>query len=136
MQAASSTATVAATATEAREELGKFFALASMADPAPGMFSRFIDEEWHRLAEAPDYADFCEQTAGVVVCHDPACGEGVVTWLDGYHDRYGELPAVWFADEAGVVDTAAYESYRTTRAVSASWNCSASTGDPDVAPTN
>jgi hypothetical protein len=123
-----STATAGTTAVEAREELGKFFALAAMAGHKPGMFSRFIDEEWHRLAETLEYIAFCERTAAGVVRHDPTCGEGVVTWVDSYHERHGPLPVVWFADEAGVVDTAAYDAYLATRTVRASWNCTADTG--------
>jgi hypothetical protein len=138
MTALDAPAVTVATTAQAREELGKFFALAAVAEQAPGMFSAFIDEEWHRLAESAQYGAFCESAAGVVVRHDPTCGAGVVTWVDGYHARFGELPAVWFADVSGVVDAAAYEEYRATRVVRASWNCSADGGgDSDfTVPTN
>jgi hypothetical protein len=100
------------------------------------MFSRFIDQEWHRLAETPDFAAFSMATAGVLVRHDPTCGEGVVAWVDDYHNRFGLLPAIWFADETGAVDMAAFNTYRVTRVVTASWNCSADDGGDDrVAPT-
>jgi hypothetical protein len=121
-----------ATREEALAELAKFFTIATFAGEKPGMFSRFIDEQWHRLAESSEYAEFCRASAGAPVVHDPTCGEGEVAWLDLYHDRFGPLPAVWFADEAGRIDRTAYESYRGSGTVHASWNCSADTGgDPD-----
>jgi hypothetical protein len=70
--------------------------------------------------------------------HDATSGEGVVTWVQDYHERYGMLPAAWFADESGGVDRAAFGAYLATRTVRASWNCTADTGgDGDfTAPTN
>lgn len=136
MSAASTTPVIERPSTEqARTELGRFFAIAAMAEQAPGMFSQFIDAEWHRLVETADYADFCDRAAGRLVTHDPADGEGEVAWLGLYHERFGVLPDAWFADEHGVVDTEAYASYRDTLTVRASWNCTATTGDPDYADT-
>lgn len=129
MKAASATPVYSPTADEARAELGKFFAIAAMADQAPGMFSQFIDAEWHQFAKSADYARFCDQTAGRLITHDPTCGEGEVAWLGLYHERFGALPASWFADENGTVDAEAYATYLDTHTVRASWNCSATTGD-------
>ena len=138
MTAPNTTAVATATTAEAREELAKFFTLAALVEQPPEMFSRFIDEEWHRLAETAEYGAFCERTAGAPVRHDTTRGEGVVSWVDGYHARFGDLPAVWFADESGKVDAPAYNTYQATRIVRASWNCSADPGgDGDfTAPTN
>jgi hypothetical protein len=116
------------TADDAREELAKFFQL---AESSPGMFSTFIDKEWHRLAETADYDDFCRDAVGRVVAHLPICGEGEVAWLNDYHELWGALPPVWFADETGVVDSSSYGRYLDTRTVHASWNCSPDT-DPGV----
>jgi hypothetical protein len=111
----------------AREELTKFFRIAQMAEEAPGMFSAFIDAEWHRLAETPEYAEFCQQAVGGSVKHAPINGEGEITWLDLYHEKFGQLPAAWFADKNGIVDTAAFAQYLDTRTVRASWNCTPDT---------
>lgn len=115
----------------ARAELAKFFAIAAVEGENPGMFSRFIDAEWHRLAQTIEYPRFCRDTAGTLVTHDPTCGEGTVSWLDLYHERFGPLPAAWFADETGQVDVDAFRAYRDSGTVVASWNCSADTGDGD-----
>jgi hypothetical protein len=121
-----------ATVEEAREELSKFFTVAMMADEAPGMFSAFIDAEWHRLMETPDYPDFCMRSVGQHVGHAPSLdGEGEIPWIDVYHQLFGALPGAWFADETGVVDTDSMATYLDTQTVRASWNCSPTSGDPD-----
>jgi hypothetical protein len=119
------------TLSAAREELAKFFAIAAMAEEAPGMFSAYIDAEWHRFASSDGYPAFCEQAAGRRVTHDGTCGEGAVAWVELYHQAYGALPAVWFADDDGVVDDGAYARYVDTRTVHGSWNCTATTNDGD-----
>ena len=108
-----------ATVEEALEELSKFFAIATMAEDAPGMFSTFIDAEWHRLMQTRDYAEFCIRTVGQEVGHAPIDGEGEIRWVDKYHQQFGALPAAWFADENGVVDTAALARYLETQTVRA-----------------
>jgi hypothetical protein len=128
MAAASATPLMAAPTVEsAREELSKFFKIAQMADEAPGMFSAFIDVEWHRLADTAEYTEFCQQAVGGPVAHAPLNGEGEVAWLGMYHEMFGDLPAAWFADKDGVVDTGAFARYRDTRTVRASWNCTPDT---------
>jgi hypothetical protein len=120
-----------ATPEEAREELSKFFAIATLADDAPGMFSTFIDAEWHRLMQTPDYPEFCMRSVGQYVGHAPIDGEGEIRWVGMYHHQFGALPAAWFADENGVVETGALVRYLDTQTVRASWNCQPTTGDPD-----
>ena len=88
-----------ATVEEALEELSKFFAIATMAKVPPGMFSIFIDVQWHRLMQAPDYAEFCMRSVGQHVGHAPIDGEGEIRWVDMYHHQFGTLTAPWFADE-------------------------------------
>lgn len=131
MQAVSGTPLLdRATVDDARTELSKFFIIATIADQSPGMFSKFIDAEWHRLAETADYSDFCRQSAGRPVAHAPINGEGEVTWIGMYHEQFGALPSAWFADETGAVDAEAYGEYLDTYTVRASWNCTPVV-DPD-----
>jgi hypothetical protein len=54
-----------------------------------------------------------------------------VPWLGLYHARFGTLPAAWFADADGTVDQDAYDRYLATHTVTACWNCTPTTGDPD-----
>ncbi|GIG55729.1 hypothetical protein Lfu02_01010 [Longispora fulva] len=116
----------------AREELGRFFLIAALADSAPEMFSAFIDAEWHRLLGTGAYDGFCDQLVGHPVGHREDAGYGQITWVQRYHEQFGPLPAEWFADAAGTIDHSAYDAYRSTGAVTASWNCSpASDGDGD-----
>lgn len=119
------------TVADARAELGRFFAIAAVADRAPGMFSEYIDAEWHRLLESDEYAAFCKEAAGRHIDHVAGAESGQITWLKLYHERFGLLPDAWFADRNGVVDVTARAVYLSTRTVRASWNCSATTGDPD-----
>jgi hypothetical protein len=120
-----------ATVEEALEELSKFFAIATMAKVPPGMFSIFIDAQWHRLMQAPDYAEFCMRSVGQYVGHAPIDGQGEIRWVDMYDHQFGTLTAPWFADENGVVDAEALVRYLGTRTVRASWKCEPTTGDPD-----
>lgn len=108
---------------DARQELSKFFQIADMADKAPEMFSKFIDAEWHRLMENADYTRFCMESVGHPVGHKEGPGYGVVSWIDLYHERFGTLPAAWFASAEGVVDMAAYESYMDNRSTSGAFKC-------------
>jgi hypothetical protein len=115
---------------EARDELAKFFAIAKeLTDEPLGMFSKCIDAQWHRLAETADYSRFCMQAAGQPITHAPINGEGEVTWLPAYHERFGALTPAWFADEDGSVDSSAYGAYLDTQTVRASWNCQPTGGD-------
>ncbi|MGH3852189.1 MAG: hypothetical protein ACRDR6_01550 [Pseudonocardiaceae bacterium] len=123
--------------TTSRAELRKFFQVAAMSEQPPQMFSRCIDAEWHRMLAEPGYEKFCLDTIGRRVGHAQDRGHGVVSWVDTYHDRFGTLPAVWFADADGNVDSEAYARYRAGRAAGQSshvvtaWDCTPTTGDGD-----
>lgn len=129
--------------TIARRELARFFVIADQANEAPQMFSRYIDAVWHRAIGTPDYDAFCVTAVGHPVGHVEEPGRGVVSWVELYHERYGTLPAVWFADEHGTVDTDSYGRYLATRMpvpgappaapFVTAWDCTPTTGDPDRA---
>ena len=125
------------TATISQAELRKFFLLAATSEQPPQMFSRRIDAEWHRMLAKPGYAKFCLDTIGRRVGHAKGRGYGVVSWVDTYHDRFGTLPAVWFADDDGNVDWEAYARYQADRTagrpshVVTAWDCTPTTGDGD-----
>ena len=126
-------------AEQGRDELAKFFTIADLTDTKPGMFSAFIDAEWHQMMDndPAGYAEFCQTAVGHPVGHAPINGAGPIAWLDVYHERFGVLTPAWFADKHGVVDASAYDRYLDTREVSACWNCSPDTGgggDGDYAP--
>lgn len=127
-------------AEQARDELAKFFTIADMTDSKPGMFSTFIDAEWHQMMDTDPvgFAVFCHRAVGHPVVHAPINGAGPIAWLPLYHEQFGALAPAWFADEQGVVDASAYDRYLDTREVSACWNCSPDTGgDGDgYAPTS
>lgn len=136
------TGTAAAADADTLCELGRFLVvfggrvLRGRRGPVP-MFSGRIDAAWHRLAGDPDaHAAFARRHAGVPVAHRPGAGAGPVGWIEDYEAAYGPLPAVWFTDEAGRLDEAAYAAYRSGAGVRASWNCAPSggDGDDDVAP--
>jgi len=118
----------------ARAELRKFLALAELVDTPPQMFSELIDDEWHALLDDDAaYADLCNATVGHHVGHHKDAGHGVISWITDYHRQFGDLPPIWFADNNGFVDQDAYDLYRRTRTVTASWRCQPTTGDPDYA---
>lgn len=125
------------TATTSREELHKFFLIAATSAQPPQMFSRYIDAEWHRMLAEPGYEEFRLDATGRRVGHAKDAGQGVVSWVDIYHDWFGTLPAVWFADEDGNVDCDAYALYQAGRAAGAlsrvvtAWDCTSTTGDED-----
>ncbi|MFN2495097.1 MAG: hypothetical protein ABR608_04205 [Pseudonocardiaceae bacterium] len=120
-----------------REELRKFFLITAASEQPPQMFSRCIDAEWHRMLAEPGYDQFCLDTIGRSVGHVREPGHGVVAWVASYHDRFGTLPAVWFADEHGSVDQDAYGRYQVGRTtgqaspVVTAWDCTPTTGDGD-----
>lgn len=130
----------------ARAELAKFFLIAESAEHAPQMFSRYIDAHWHRLLVSSGYDEFCINTVGHQVGHVEDAGHGVVPWVEVYHERFGTLPAVWFADEDSEVDLHAYARYLATRESATKtespslapplvvgWDCVPTTNDPDYA---
>ncbi len=122
----------------AREELCRFFLIAAASEQPPQMFSRCVDAEWHRMLAEPGYDEFCLCTIGRRVGHVEDAGHGVVSWLDTYHDWFGTLAAVWFADGDGTVDRDAYARYQAGRTVAGqsglvvtAWDCTPTTGDGD-----
>ncbi|MER7790917.1 hypothetical protein [Streptomyces sp. NPDC097640] len=117
------------------DELGKFFTLyaerqARGDDRVMPMFSARIDAAWHRLNTHPAaLAAFSERHAGMPVGHAPLKGSGRVNWIEEYAARFGTLPAVWFADASGWVDTDALGRYERTGTVVTNWDCSPVPGD-------
>ncbi|NOK59850.1 MAG: hypothetical protein GFH27_549291n42 [Chloroflexi bacterium AL-W] len=105
-------------------ELGRIFELATDGVENVTMPSRYIDSVWHDMLKEPaSYEAFCKRVAGVVVEHTPAQGEGEITWVSSYEEKFGKLDSVWFTDEHGVLDNNLYETYLETGHVRASWDC-------------
>ncbi len=115
------------TMTAVRAELGRFLALAgyrfNSGESAPEMFSGAIDAEWHELAGTAEFAEFSIEHAGAVARHVEGRGEGYATWVTAYEEQYGPLPKLWFTNENGEVDEAAFAAYQETGKVWASWKC-------------
>lgn len=83
-----------------------------------------VDTEWHRLLELPDeYSEFCRNTVGHDVRHEPAQGEGEIDWAGTYEKLYGLLPEVWFQDTRGVLNKSRRQTYLDTGVFYASWDC-------------
>ncbi|WP_372412082.1 hypothetical protein [Streptomyces luteireticuli] len=126
-----------ATERQALAELGKFFQLHADRTAAGDtslmpMFSGRIDAAWHRLNDDPQAcAQFCTDHAGRQVTHVSTLGRGFVQWTSDYEARFGALPVIWFAAATGSINQAAYELYRSTGRVEASWNCGPGGGDGD-----
>ncbi|MBD0712345.1 hypothetical protein BU197_29575 [Streptomyces sp. CBMA291] len=118
-----------------RRELGRFLAVAGRrlerGEGVSGMFSRAVDAVWHRMLGTSEGVAFGVEHAGAVLGHRAVRGSGVVGWVGAYEEAYGPLPEVWFADERGVVDRAAFARYRETGTVVAEWDCVPTTGDAD-----
>ncbi|MCD9145913.1 hypothetical protein [Streptomyces albireticuli] len=122
---------------QALAELSKFFQLHA-ARTGRGdssfmpMFSGRIDEAWHRLSDDRQaYAQFCTDNAGRQVTHVSTLGRGPIQWTSDYEARFGALPVIWFAATTGSINQAAYELYRSTGRIEASWNCGPGGGDGD-----
>ncbi|MGW5695208.1 hypothetical protein ACWEWX_30975 [Streptomyces asiaticus] len=125
------------------DELGKFFALYAERqsrgdDRVMPMFSACIDAAWHHLAtDSAALASFCHRYAGIRVGHRPVKGAGRVDWIDEYTARFGALPAVWFSDASGRIDTDTLSRYERTGTVVTDWDCSpvpsGGDGDDEVA---
>lgn len=107
-----------------RDELAKFFALADLLGGELEMFSPCIDAEWHALISDPvAYEKFCKDAGTSVWGHKAASGVSVIEWVPEYHDRWGDLPRLWFADATGRVDEGKYQEYFASKVVEASWDC-------------
>ncbi|WP_344102173.1 hypothetical protein [Nocardiopsis rhodophaea] len=128
----------------ARTELAKFFVIADLASESPEMFSAYIDAEWHRMLGTKEYRALCREAVGHRVCHVTAPGSGTPSWLNLYHERYGTLPSVWFADRNGTVDQELYGHYLRNRGgllsseksaaqapLIVTWDCQPTTNDED-----
>jgi hypothetical protein len=124
-------------------ELGRFLRLATRLKNQPmTMFSACIDHAWHALLEDKErYESFCRSECGTVLGHlsSEECESKKIfslAWTKAYEEEYGPLPAVWFADKAGVIDAEAYERFRSTGELLASWSCTPSSGgiSPSSAP--
>ncbi|MEU8923134.1 hypothetical protein AB0D10_19670 [Kitasatospora sp. NPDC048545] len=118
------------------DELGKFFTIAARRNDAgqaaPEMFSGAIDAAWHTLVDDPAaHETFAVQHAGRRLAHVESSGIGFVSWVSAYEEAYGPLPAIWFTDADGAVNTKALARYRETGEVWAEWNCSPAPGDGD-----
>ncbi|MFF2352340.1 hypothetical protein ACFVVL_21460 [Kitasatospora sp. NPDC058115] len=118
------------------DELGKFFTIAARridaAQAAPEMFSGAIDAAWHRLTEDPAaYHALTIQHAGRTLVHVESAGTGFISWVDVYEEAYGPLPAIWFTNADGTVNTKSLTRYRESGEVWAEWNCSPAPGDGD-----
>ena len=113
---------------EARSELARYFILSKdLKRPLP-MFSQFIDEVWHEmLTDAVKYEQFCQQTVGTIVWHNPERGlVREVDWIKDYERRHGRLGRTWFMTEAGELNQEQFEAYRT-KGFKAAWACEACT---------
>jgi len=109
---------------EALMELGKFFQLAADGVEGLNMPSQFIDRAWHSLIENKEaYEQFCIETCGKLIEHDPTAGEGLIGWVPAYEARFGKLPKSWFQNDQGMVDERAYRDYLNTGKWYAGWDC-------------
>lgn len=109
----------------ALEELGKLFALAAAGVPDLTMPSRAVDDVWHALlTDRGAYERFSMAACGRLIAHRPNQGEGAVAWTREHESRFGTLDPIWFTDQAGVLDRAAYEQYLGAGQFKASWDCS------------
>ncbi|MBB6170064.1 hypothetical protein HNR23_000124 [Nocardiopsis mwathae] len=128
----------------ARTELAKFFVIADLASESPEMFSAYIDAEWHRMLGTKEYRALYRDAVGHSVGHVSAPGSGTPSWLGLYHERYGTLPCVWFADKNGAVDRELYGRYLRNRGgrlhsddapaevpLIVTWDCQPTTNDGD-----
>ncbi|MGW8557359.1 hypothetical protein [Streptomyces tubercidicus] len=120
-------------------ELAKFFEVSAQrfeaGRPAPQMFCPAIDAAWHRLLHTAEYAEFSTRHAGQLLGHMSSHGNGRITWIAAYEERYGPLPEIWFTGSDGQVDEKRLTHYRETGEVVAEWDCSPVPGDGgDIVP--
>ncbi|HKX33391.1 MAG TPA: hypothetical protein VJ302_37280 [Blastocatellia bacterium] len=116
----------------ALEELGKFFSTAKRYTERTGkpafMPVCIVDKVWHDLLNRPDeYLAFCNEVLGErrAIGHGPIKGTGPVEWVADYEAIFGDLPSIWCFRANGEHDAQAYEQYRKTGILYASWDCSA-----------
>jgi hypothetical protein len=116
---------------QAFEELVKFMAIAADNDGKSEMWSEYIDEVWHREIRK-DNGKYLETRAGIgKIQHVEDSGEGQVSWIDKYHERFGALDKTWFLDKSGNVRSDLFEHYKRTNTIIASWGCGPVLPDPN-----
>ncbi len=128
-----------------REELGRFFQVAdiearggtyhcdiSMPDCA-------VDSYWHALSETSECDELTRSLTGAEFDHindydlfPESRGEGVIKWASTYERLFGALNRVWFTDENGNLNEAAYSRYMNGEVPKASWVCNP--GRKEAAP--
>jgi hypothetical protein len=109
-------------------ELGRFFDVAAVFQSKTGKTANMpvciIDQAWHDLMVNPSaYADFTDSAVGSSVDHLENKGEGIIEWVDIYHEKFGALPAVWFVSPLEFFDSELYDRYQRTRVLEMSWDC-------------
>ncbi|HEV3157138.1 MAG TPA: hypothetical protein VGZ00_07280 [Candidatus Baltobacteraceae bacterium] len=113
---------------EAKNELGRFFLAAKELHAKENKLAFmpvcFIDTVWHRtLADRTTFDAWTINLVDEKVEHVPNPGEGVLSWVPTYERLFGPLPQIWFANPQGIVDHLAYDRYRRTGNIYASWQC-------------
>lgn len=93
------------TVDEAIAEFRKFLCLFAMGYRGMGMTSREVDEVWHTfILFTKDYAQFCEQTLGVFLHHQPGIPSQPLgkeprrRFIEAYRAEYGDIPEIWAKD--------------------------------------
>lgn len=123
-----------------RDELKRFLELFAQSggEETFGMFSEYIDAEWHQW-QADDgrgFDEWCGQNLGVQVDHVETKERGTVTWVEAYHRRWGRLSPEWFADSNGQIDNKQYDEYLQRGVVTAGgWDCTPQNRPAVVSPT-
>lgn len=108
----------------AHNELAKFLSLAVGREREAYMFSPAIDVVWHGLVRnGGRYHAFCAASGIEPLGHIEAMGRGAVAWVDEYHERFGELPDIWFRDASGSLNDVLHGEYLKTGKVHACWDC-------------
>lgn len=108
---------------EAKVELGKMFRLAAEGVHIE-MFSTGIDAVWHELSrDSVRYEDFCLASCGAVIGHGESSGQGHITFIKAYEEKYGKLPKIWFLQRSGKYDEERYKTYLDTGEVTSGWDC-------------
>lgn len=110
----------------AQRELQKFFALTAKAIDTDEMKMPrgIVDSAWHSLQlDSSEYIRFCAESAGTYVEHVQGSGCTEMLWVTRYEAEYGPLDELWFTDENGELNKAAYDEYVRSGKMIASWDC-------------
>jgi len=118
--------------TQAFEELVKFMAIAADCNDESEMWSEYIDEVWHREIERDNGKSLEIQSGVGDIQHVERSGEGQISWIERYHEKYGVLDVTWFMDRSGNVRSDLYEHYKRTNTVIASWSCGPVQPGPNI----